>query len=163
LISRLGGNVTLFSEKDQGAKFVVRIPVKLVKEPAATSATRLRVLVVEDDALDAKAITRYLGDDYVTTRAMDLSRATACLEQDSYDVVLLDLALPDGHGFELVHHVRAKLRKNTPIIVITGHGAGIPPNSMSATIAGLLPKEQLTRETLRAAVAGALETIGAGA
>jgi two-component system CheB/CheR fusion protein len=163
LISRLGGNVTLFSEKDQGAKFVVRIPVKLVREPAATSATRLRVLVVEDDALDAKAITRYLGDDYVTTRAMDLSRATACLEQDSYDVVLLDLALPDGHGFELVHHVRAKLRKNTPIIVITGHGAGIPPNSMSATIAGLLPKEQLTRETLRAAVAGALETIGAGA
>jgi signal transduction histidine kinase len=157
LVTRASGTVTLQSDRGRGANFTVRVPATFDAEQAAAVAPRPRVLVVEDDALDAKVIARYLGEDFVVTRAEDLARASACLERDTFDLVLLDLSLPDGHGFLLVNDVRAKLPKGTPIVVITGHGGGIALDSISATIAGVVAKEALTKETLRSAIADALE------
>ena len=62
----------------------------------------LRVLLVEDNELDARAMTRSLSVNQDTpfeiTRAVDLATAEAELAAHAYDCMLLDLSLPDSEG-----------------------------------------------------------------
>ncbi len=84
----------------------------------------ITVLVVEDDADDAVLIQRYLSNalkvPFQMKHADRLSKGLEYLQGGGFDVVLLDLGLPDGHGlgsFEMAH-ARAP---HVPIIVLTGH------------------------------------------
>lgn len=156
LIGRHGGVISIESDTDQGAEFIVRLPVEADRWPARESAARQQILVVEDDTLDAKAIERALGEELAVTRAKDLAGAIALLSQARYDLVVLDLSLPDGHGLELVRHLRTELQLDTPVIVVTGHGNGISPTATTSTITGFVAKSELRSDTLRAAVSSAL-------
>ena len=49
----------------------------------------------------------------------DLSSACRSLETKPYDLVLLDLQLPDGHGFDVLRHLRLQLGRQTPVIVLS--------------------------------------------
>lgn len=89
---------------------------------------RLRVLLIEDDPDDALLIRDGLttpkgrGGDHVTA-AVDhvdsLAAAVLRLSSETYDVVILDLNLPDASGVELVMQIRT-LQAETPIVVMTG-------------------------------------------
>ena len=71
-------------------------------EPTPPTPTG-RVLLVEDDAAVVGAVQRILasaGYDLVT--AGSLSEAVAALQANEFDVLLLDLGLPDGSGFALL-------------------------------------------------------------
>lgn len=52
--------------------------------------------------------------------ASSLSEAVAHLQGVSYDVVILDLGLPDSEGLATLHALRKLIREKIPIIVITG-------------------------------------------
>jgi chemotaxis methyl-accepting protein methylase len=157
LIGRHGGAITLDSAEGRGAKFMIRVPIGDTEGSLHRRSTvRRRALVVEDDTLDAKAIARSLGDDFEKTQAKDLETATALLDQHRYDVIILDLSLPDGHGLELVRHVRTVMRSSIPIVVVTGHGEGISPGDMTASVASFVAKSELAGGALRSEVANAL-------
>jgi CheY-like chemotaxis protein len=157
LIGRHGGAITLDSAEGRGAKFMIRVPIGDTEGSLHRRSTvRRRALVVEDDTLDAKAIARSLGDDFEKTQAKDLETATALLDQHRYDVIILDLSLPDGHGLELVRHVRTVMRSSIPIVVVTGHGEGISPDDMTASVASFVAKSELAGGALRSEVANAL-------
>lgn len=87
-----------------------------------TEAPSIRVLLVEDNAADARLLVELLkeapGPVYAVTVASSLSQAKALL--DSCDVVLLDLSLPDGHGFVTVESLLSS-RPKAPVIILTGH------------------------------------------
>lgn len=156
LMGKIGGDVRLESAVGKGAKFCVRCPTgpDMTVEPKVP--TRKRVLLVEDDLLDAKQVERALGSGYFVVRAQEMADAESRLRADRFDIVLLDLSLPDGHGFELVQRMRAGLRLDTPIVVITGHGEGLSPSVMSAMIQGYVPKDNLSAESLISIVTNAL-------
>jgi DNA-binding response OmpR family regulator len=81
------------------------------------------VLVVEDDqALGAALVAIVAGDGHKVQWATTLEGATACLEQGDWELVLLDLTLPDGDGLELCRMVRHE-RPHTLIIVVTAHSS----------------------------------------
>ncbi len=83
----------------------------------------IEVLVVEDNPTDARLLEMMLAK--VTTqgfrwRRVDrLSDALTLLNQRHYDIVLLDLALPDSYGLETIRRVRSAVA-DVPIVVLTG-------------------------------------------
>jgi signal transduction histidine kinase len=85
--------------------------------------TALRVLLVEDNPGDAALIKRLLTKPALTKHVVDgVDRLSAAIERctnGNVDVVLLDLGLPDSHGFATVATMRAEA-PHVPIIVLTG-------------------------------------------
>lgn len=81
-----------------------------------------RILIVEDEVIVRRsigAIAQKLG--CITHESGTLQLARQALEAEEFDVVLLDLALPDGDGMSLVREI---LRMPTPpeVIILTGSG-----------------------------------------
>ncbi|MBX9691433.1 MAG: response regulator transcription factor [Cyanobacteria bacterium] len=80
-----------------------------------------KILVVEDDPDYAKAVKDWLEQDgYVVDRAQDAEQALLLLKDFHYDLVILDLVLPDMSGFEVCKTMRTS-GKQQPILILTGH------------------------------------------
>jgi len=76
---------------------------------------RVHVLVVEDDAAIAASLTVGLTDAGFSVE--HVSTGNSALSARDYDVMLLDVGLPDIDGFEVCRRVRAT--SSVPIIVLT--------------------------------------------
>ena len=84
----------------------------------ATTRGKFRVLHVENDDEFASTIAR-LGQDVAEfSIAPDLHQATIKLTENVYDVVVLDTALPDGSGWELLP-LLSLLKPAPPVIVLS--------------------------------------------
>ncbi len=89
--------------------------------PVVTSEPLLAALLVEDDARLASLTREYMESHGVAvTVASDGRRGLAEALARRYDVVLLDLMLPEKHGLEVCRELRA--RSDVPIIVLTARG-----------------------------------------
>jgi signal transduction histidine kinase len=83
----------------------------------------VRVLLVEDnpgDALLTRELLRETQTEYDVTHLTRLSEVEAAIGDADFDVVLLDLSLPDATGVETVTRAY-ELAQHLPIIVLTGH------------------------------------------
>jgi len=84
----------------------------------------VRLLYVEDDPEAARLFARRLGwfraVRFEVEQASDLQTALACLANEAYDAVLLDLSLPDGEAMSTLAAAGA-LARRVPIIVLTGN------------------------------------------
>jgi two-component system, OmpR family, KDP operon response regulator KdpE len=93
----------------------------------SADALPLRILVVEDEAANldlVRASLDALGDPFLRSSVIDgassLAEARAALAQKVFDLVLLDLWLPDGDGLTLAREVRATNRERPFIVVVSG-------------------------------------------
>lgn len=78
----------------------------------------VKILLVEDDATLAMGMEYTLKNEgFDVTVASTLKEARESIENYNIDLVLLDLMLPDGSGYELCRELRKK--SNTPIIFLT--------------------------------------------
>ncbi len=83
---------------------------------------RLRILHVEDDAIDALLFQDQLqraGLSVEITRAVSAAEAESALGRDAVDLVITDNRLP-GWSARGVLDLVARLRPGTPVIVLTG-------------------------------------------
>jgi DNA-binding response OmpR family regulator len=79
----------------------------------------MRLLVVEDSERLAQLMARLLAENKFTTDVVStVSEAEAALDLVDYDLILLDLSLPDGDGRDVLRSLRRKGRA-TRILVIT--------------------------------------------
>ncbi|MGH8299654.1 MAG: response regulator, partial [Steroidobacteraceae bacterium] len=87
-----------------------------------TAARPRRLLVVEDNAAERMSITELLGSqDIEIDTAESGAAALALMRERSFDCVVLDLALPDISGFDLLSEVQKDHKLcDTPIVVFTG-------------------------------------------
>jgi len=93
----------------------------------AGTSTHLDVLLVEDNPGDAKLVARYIDStavgQFVEDPALDhvesLTGAESALQDAEYDLVLLDLGLPESSGLETLS-TATEFVEDTPIIVLTG-------------------------------------------
>ncbi len=84
--------------------------------------TRATLLLVDDDRHLLDSMVEWLEDQgYAVTGADNLQTALEVLGQQSFDLVLSDVRLQDGDGFELLQHCRKNL-PGLPVILITGYG-----------------------------------------
>ncbi len=79
----------------------------------------IKILLVEHRANDAHLVRVLLSAEthYALTIAPQLSRGISCLVKEAFDLVLLDLSIPDCPGIEAVCHVRRAAR-SAPIVVL---------------------------------------------
>jgi len=83
-------------------------------------ATR-RILLIDDDVELAQMLREYLEPGHCQLAlAHSGAQGLALLAQDDYDLVLLDLMLPDGNGLDLLKQYRQRSRR--PVIMFTAHG-----------------------------------------
>jgi len=79
----------------------------------------MRFLLIEDNAsLAAATADRLALDGHVIDVAPDLETARAFVHTGSYDLVLLDIMLPDGDGREFLSYLRSK-SLDIPVIAVT--------------------------------------------
>jgi DNA-binding response OmpR family regulator len=89
----------------------------------ATEPATLRVLVVEDEPKVAEALRRGLeGEAYEVSLAHTVEAALRHVDCGAFDVILLDLMLPDGDGLDLLSTLRAR-HVDTPVLVLTARDA----------------------------------------
>ncbi|MEX2317293.1 MAG: diguanylate cyclase [Pirellulales bacterium] len=106
--------------------------------------SHIRVLLVEDDPSSAMLIRKSLGRSsipFVVEHADRLSAARAYLDENSVDVVLLDLGLPDGAGLESLKRVQ-EIDERLPIVIHTADcSEGTALEAMKAGAQDFLTKD----------------------
>lgn len=143
LVELLGGSIGVSSQKGIGSRFWFRVPLERVAtradekdrpaEPAHAAAEapaavgelpRLRILLAEDNKLNQKFAAALLakvgyGCDIVETG----HQAVAAVKSGDYDVVLMDVQMPELDGVQATQQIRklATPKYNVPIIGLTAN------------------------------------------
>ena len=81
----------------------------------------MKILIVEDDRNLSNAIKRCLSSTYDVDQAFDGAEGYFFAKEGIYDLVVLDLMLPEMDGYSVLE----KLRKNevfTPVLILTAKG-----------------------------------------
>lgn len=84
-----------------------------------------RILLVEDDVSLGETLRERLSQEYQLVWARSLEQALKCLKQEkAFDLLILDLGLPDGSGFQVASEVRFQLPRPSLIFLTAQSDAG---------------------------------------
>ena len=127
IIELMGGDITVSSEEGYGSVFTVTIQVpvvdKLEEEVEETDNHRsLKIFMVEDIELNitvAQSLLESLG--HTISVAMTGEEAIRIFRPDEYDLVLLDIQLPDMTGFDIAEHFRKTYPSLPPLVALTAN------------------------------------------
>jgi len=115
------------------------------------SDNSIKVLCVEDDALDRMIIKRAVkssGMNIELSFAEDIETGKIKTSGTEYDCIFLDYNLPGGSGIELLKFIR-KQKNPSPVIIVTSQGdEKIAVDAMKNGASDYIPKNLLTAEGL---------------
>ena len=125
--------------------------LKATRSPLTGS---LRILVVEDNLINQSLAVNILENDGHLTRVAGSGReALAVLEREPFDLVLMDVQMPDMDGLDATKAIRAKEKfsgKRIPIIAVTAHAmTGDREKCLAAGMDGYLAKPIRKAELLK--------------
>lgn len=126
----MDGDLTVSSELGKGATFLLTFKAKEAQPPVESSnkvPLKLCILLVEDIEVNivvAKSMLQKLG--YQIDVAMSGAEAIQKFEENYYDLIFLDIQLPDMSGFDIAHHLRKNYENGTydflpPLIALTAN------------------------------------------
>jgi CheY-like chemotaxis protein/two-component sensor histidine kinase len=138
LVERLGGSLAVSSEPGQGSQFSCIIPMPISSPenkvekliiPEKTEASEkpkgfnMHVLVVEDNPINQKITKIMLEQVGCRVDIAECGKRAIEKMSDDYDMVFMDIGLPDIDGFETTSQIRAlpSISKHTPIVAMTAH------------------------------------------
>ncbi|WP_268848749.1 response regulator transcription factor [Flavobacterium aestivum] len=82
----------------------------------------MKILIVEDNPELALEVKEYLsGNGYICKISKNCEEALEEINSNDYDIMLLDLGLPDGSGFDVLKNIR-KTDSKVAVIIITAQG-----------------------------------------
>ena len=91
----------------------------------------MRILIIEDEIDLLIAMANYLGkENYICELADNFQKASSKLSTYEYDIILLDITLPDGNGLDLLKSIR-KFQLKSGVIILSAK------NSLDDKIHGL--------------------------
>lgn len=126
MVDKMNGEIRVHSVVGQGTCFEIILPVAISKQQARSAeleVSNLNILLVEDielNVLVAKALLEKLGQRVEVamtgTEAINMARKT------QYDLILLDIQLPDMSGFDVARTLHdEELVLQTPIVALTAN------------------------------------------
>ncbi|MCX6210552.1 MAG: ATP-binding protein [Bacteroidetes bacterium] len=129
LVESQGGETNVKSKIDEGSTFSFTLSFKKTKEAAEIEnglvevnreIKDIKVLVVEDIALN-QLLMKTLLDDFGFERdiAGNGKIAIEKLQSKVYDIILMDLQMPEMNGFEATTYIRNVMKLSVPIIALT--------------------------------------------
>jgi DNA-binding response OmpR family regulator len=85
-----------------------------------TMAEQMKILICEDNKMASRTISVVLErEGYQTMTAEDGNLAIGMLNNNNYDLVIVDIHLPYHSGLELVKYLRSDLQKKTPVLILS--------------------------------------------
>ncbi|NTS78507.1 aerobic respiration two-component sensor histidine kinase ArcB [Catenovulum sp. SM1970] len=126
LVEAMDGQIEVYSEVGQGSNFSVSLPAELV-EPPQTTETKieippLKILLVEDVALNAQVAKATLEEmDHEIIVAKTGNEALDLYKPGKFDLLLLDIHLPDMTGFDVAARVKQIDLNHPPLVALTAH------------------------------------------
>jgi PAS domain S-box-containing protein len=142
LVERMGGSISVRSQKGQGSTFSVTVPLLVAEHGSETTAGAVgaapsveagtqtvvehgRLLVAEDDATIRQVLGPMLTRmKYQVDFAEDGQKAVEMWEMGDYQVILMDVQMPKLDGFEATRVIREQEQVrggHMPIIAMTAH------------------------------------------
>jgi PAS domain S-box-containing protein len=129
LVEPQGGTIQVISQVDEGSTFSFTLSFQKTKEDAQSDTgfaeidsevKNIKVLVVEDIALN-QLLMKTLLDDFGFERDIAANGKIALekLETQQYDIILMDLQMPEMNGFEATDYIRNTMNSKIPIIALT--------------------------------------------
>ena len=123
---RMGGEISVSSELGFGSTFVVsiRVPITQIEEAIGhvESHPNLRIFMVEDIELNvtvARSVLENLGHSLEV--AMSGEEALRVFKPEDYDLVFLDIQLPDMTGFDIAQQLRQTYSQLPPLVALTAN------------------------------------------
>jgi PAS domain S-box-containing protein len=128
IVQGLGGALRVESTPGQGSVFHVLLPISETLPPPASHSRELqpelrgRILVVDDDPLVSRAMSRMLGRSHSVVLAASAHDAIRALRADpNFDIVLCDVMMPDVSGMELFQLICSEWpRLSSRVAFLTG-------------------------------------------
>ncbi|AXT39367.1 aerobic respiration two-component sensor histidine kinase ArcB [Alteromonas sp. BL110] len=126
MVDLMNGEIHVSSNVGKGTRFEIVLPVQISNSPmkvAQLQVTGLNILLVEDIELNvmvAKALLEKLGQKVDV--AMTGQEAIDKVRENQYDLILLDIQLPDMTGFDVASTIiEEDLVMQTPIVALTAN------------------------------------------
>jgi len=165
-----GGSITVKSEQGKGSTFTLSIPYAVAKSSAARQPTTiirqqdlrdLRILLAEDNEFNAMVAQDELADAIPGVQvdvAVNGRIAVEMVQANRYDVILMDLQMPEMSGYDATKAIRS-LPGDTSRVPIIAMTANVLKEEVErckeAGMDGYVPKP-FTREELMGALTAAL-------
>jgi CheY-like chemotaxis protein len=121
LVERHGGRVTVRSVVGQGSEFSFTVPLRRTLErdqPIVRLAVK-RLLVADDDPDIRQLVSDlFTAHGYHVQTAADGREALSTLQAEKFDILILDIGMPEVNGLEVLRQIREH-QPGLPVIVIT--------------------------------------------
>jgi PAS domain S-box-containing protein len=160
IIEKLNGSIGFTTEHHQGSTFFFELPLwregseklptliqvapTIVKPKTAkqANAVPLKILYVEDDLDLSQIVLNILSQEAELVSVQTTHLALEALRQQKFDLVLLDLVLPDGYGADLIPEVT---KQQIPIVIFSAYEL---PQKFVPFVAKTLIKSKTTNQEL---------------
>jgi PAS domain S-box-containing protein len=132
IVHIMGGTIEIESEKGKGTRVNIRIPMRISNEKTKQdivemtdlqkSLKGLRILAVEDNELNRMVLQVILKKcEVVVTIAHNGQEAIKLIQEQEFDLVLMDVQMPIVDGLEATKYIREELKLSTPIIGLSAN------------------------------------------
>jgi CheY-like chemotaxis protein len=120
-----------------------RLSAAVQRAALAGESGRPRILHVEDDPDVRQVISVLLYDMADLVAAPDLRTARRLLAQDHFDLILLDVGLPDGSGLDLLPQAGGLITPYTPVVLFSAQEIGL---QTAQSVAAVLLKSRTSND-----------------
>ena len=155
MVDLMGGTIDCQSEQGKGTTFTVVLDIPVAEQQRADMTLQnMDVLIVDDDEVLLETAV-----DTMKSLGLNPEQATSGLEGlgmikhreqtgKNYDIVIIDLKMPDIDGIETIRRIRAEVKSNVPILLISAYSwSDVEDQAKEAGVNGFLSKP-LFRSTL---------------
>lgn len=138
LVKLMGGKIDVQSCLGEGAEFSFVLPMEIAKMTRTSNRERqekekrlaggLKILIAEDNRVNLLITAKHLeGWNARYETAANGLEVLEKLEEEDFDLILLDLQMPEMDGFETARRIRSfpqEKYKNLPLIALSAHSRG---------------------------------------
>lgn len=173
LVTTMGGKIQVRSQPGEGTLFTVSLPLQVTAETqsageadparAATHPGALHVLLVDDDPISARIATAFLErDGHSVLHVANGRKALEELRQGTFNLVLMDIGLPDVDGMQVTVLAREARPDGPPIIALTAYAREEDRKAFLAAGMAAHLQKPIRADALRRTISQVMASAGEG-